>query len=125
MKVQGHSLWEVLLFAYPELPLRPWRFHLASSRLKSHLGALVFHMQQVFGIDRPEDWRRVSAERLKQVDLFHVVQRLGGLAALLKQVYPEETVTALDNVSASKKAGPPPNSSSPSSSPTFSTTSSC
>jgi len=86
-----HSLPRLFAAVYPDYKWQPWRFQSARIRVPQNdeeREKLFAHLETSLGIQKPEDWYRVTAEQLLVLKVPFFANRPGVLRETLSKQYP-------------------------------------
>ena len=86
------SPYSLLRKVYPEYEFLPWRFLVTPRNIWKDLGVLkmaVQFLEKALKMNSRSDWHRVSVNELKSYGLSQLFIQAGGVAEVLKKVYPD------------------------------------
>jgi hypothetical protein len=88
----GNGIYEMLKTIYPEHQWVPWRFaKLPTSVVRNPLfeKEALRYIEKERKLSKPEDWYRVTDESMKELGVFYLISKSGGLFEVLKKHRPE------------------------------------
>ena len=77
---------------YTDYDFLPWKFAKAPEYLgkdEEALKEILRHVENKYNIASIDDWRRISRDELKELDVLYWIQKAGGLPHALKILYPD------------------------------------
>lgn len=87
------SVADMLATVYPEKDWLPWKFARlpGSSRNQNDLTLQAIKFaEKVLSMEDPSGWKRVNIEKLIELGIDKVISANGGLANVLRRIYPNE-----------------------------------
>jgi hypothetical protein len=88
------SIQSALKFSYPEFEWKPWKFNKTPNAYwnnEIHVKDCVDWLSQQFFVKSLDDWYRISAQQMKQLGAFGILQKYKGMKAVLQHIYPQHS----------------------------------
>mmetsp|Transcript_3386 Transcript_3386/g.4649 ORF Transcript_3386/g.4649 Transcript_3386/m.4649 type:complete len:383 (+) Transcript_3386:107-1255(+) len=106
LRIFNNSTYRALKEAYPEHNWVPWKFSTLPQQWTSDVNdsALITFISEKLHVSTLQDWYRVSDKQLRQLKVWYIVKKKGGLEAILKNLYPHVKWEASKFKSAGKKS---------------------
>eukprot|EP01114_Cavostelium_apophysatum_P024809 TRINITY_DN9863_c0_g1_i2.p1 TRINITY_DN9863_c0_g1~~TRINITY_DN9863_c0_g1_i2.p1 ORF type:complete len:208 (-),score=38.57 TRINITY_DN9863_c0_g1_i2:86-658(-) len=92
MKYYESSMIKAVVSLYPEHPWRPWKFERCPRNFFDDLDnvrMVITCLSEDLGIKTLDDWHEITVHRLSSIGVQTMLDKHGGLMALLAKIYPD------------------------------------